>query len=162
MLFLASIGLLTVPKSQLKTRSGRAFLIQAPRLWNTLPFCIRSLSAFKSSLKTYLFLFFYLYVFILLFDDAFVDFLLYCFFFFQKDLYTACLSTTFTFSFFFVVVVSLQDDVLFYVSCAVALKSHLHLCLCKMVTRTLLQVWHQWQQTLLLVLKCLVTSSCNM
>ena len=50
--------LLDVPKSRLITKGDRAFAVAAPKLWNSLPFNIRSaqtLEIFKSSLKTYLF-----------------------------------------------------------------------------------------------------------
>lgn len=49
---------LSVPRSQLKSRGDRAFSIAAPRLWNSLPPFIKfssSLEVFKSNLKTYLF-----------------------------------------------------------------------------------------------------------
>ncbi len=48
--------LLSVPHSRCKTKGDRAFLVVAPKLWNSLPLNIRaspSLDAFKSSLKTY-------------------------------------------------------------------------------------------------------------
>lgn len=54
----ADLSLLTVPKTKRKLRGDRAFSVAAPKLWNDLPLYIRqaeSLSAFKSSLKTYLF-----------------------------------------------------------------------------------------------------------
>ncbi len=44
------------PRSKYKCRGDRAFSVVAPRLWNELPITIRlapSVSAFKSSLKTY-------------------------------------------------------------------------------------------------------------
>ena len=50
--------LLQVPPSNLKTYGDRAFSVCAPKLWNCLPYHIRcspSVSAFKSSLKTYFF-----------------------------------------------------------------------------------------------------------
>ncbi len=50
--------LLSIPKSRLKCRGGRAFSVVAPRLWNELPISIRlasSVSVFKSKLKTFLF-----------------------------------------------------------------------------------------------------------
>ena len=49
---------LQVPPSNLKTYGDRAFSVCAPKLWNCLPYHIRcspSVSAFKSSLKTYFF-----------------------------------------------------------------------------------------------------------
>ena len=49
---------LQVPPSNLKTYGDRAFSVCAPKLWNCLPYYIRcspSVSAFKSSLKTYFF-----------------------------------------------------------------------------------------------------------
>lgn len=51
-------GLLHIPRSHLKQKGDRAFSVAAPRLWNQLPSDIRSapsISAFKSSLKTYLY-----------------------------------------------------------------------------------------------------------
>ena len=51
-----SKALLEVPKSRLVTKGDRAFAVQAPRLWNSLPEHVRlanSLSSFKSHLKTY-------------------------------------------------------------------------------------------------------------
>lgn len=50
--------LLSTPKSRLKTRGDRAFAVAAPKLWNSLPFPIRTapnLVHFKSLLKTHLF-----------------------------------------------------------------------------------------------------------
>ena len=50
--------LLAVPKTRLKTRGDRAFGAAAPRLWNSLPWHIRSagsIEVFKSSLKTHFF-----------------------------------------------------------------------------------------------------------
>ena len=50
--------LLVEPKFRLSSCGSRAFVYVAPRLWNTLPFVIRSaasLNSFKSLLKTYLF-----------------------------------------------------------------------------------------------------------
>ena len=50
--------LLSLQRTATKTYDDRAFTIFAPRLWNTLPFDIRKsscVSAFKKSLKTYLF-----------------------------------------------------------------------------------------------------------
>ena len=50
--------LLSLPRSATKTYGDRAFSVFAPRFWNTLPFDIRNLScvsAFKKSVKTYLF-----------------------------------------------------------------------------------------------------------
>ena len=49
---------LQVPPSNLKTYGDRAFSVCVPKLWNCLPYHIRcspSVSAFKSSLKTYFF-----------------------------------------------------------------------------------------------------------
>ena len=54
----ASKGLLQVPKSRLSTFGARSFASFAPRLWNDLPFALRSLESldtFKSMYKTYLF-----------------------------------------------------------------------------------------------------------
>ena len=51
-------GLLSIPKVNLKTKGDRAFSVRAPRLWNDLPDEIRSaksVSSFKSLLKTHLF-----------------------------------------------------------------------------------------------------------
>ena len=50
--------LLTPPRTATKTYGDRAFSVFAPRFWNTLPFDIRNsscVSAFKKSVKTYLF-----------------------------------------------------------------------------------------------------------
>ncbi|KAK0151915.1 hypothetical protein N1851_006719 [Merluccius polli] len=50
--------LLVVPKTRLSTKGDRAFGAAAPRLWNSLPWHIRSagsIEVFKSSLKTHLF-----------------------------------------------------------------------------------------------------------
>lgn len=50
--------LLVVPRVRLKSRGDRAFAVMAPRLWNSLPLYIRqarTLPAFKSDLKTYLY-----------------------------------------------------------------------------------------------------------
>ena len=50
--------LLDVPQSRTKTWGERSFASCAPRLWNALPFCVRSaesVSSFKSSLKTFYF-----------------------------------------------------------------------------------------------------------
>ena len=50
--------LLSVPSSRLKTFGDKAFSVQAPKLWNSLPPFLRninSLDTFKSNLKTYLF-----------------------------------------------------------------------------------------------------------
>ena len=50
--------LLVAPKTRLKPRGDRAFGAAAPRLWNSLPWHIRSaqtLELFTSSLKTHLF-----------------------------------------------------------------------------------------------------------
>ena len=46
------------PKSRLKTYDDRAFSVDAPSLWNQLPFALRSVTSvdqFKTQLKTYLF-----------------------------------------------------------------------------------------------------------
>ncbi|KAL3058228.1 hypothetical protein OYC64_010411 [Pagothenia borchgrevinki] len=51
-------GLLSIPRSRLRTVGDRAFSVAAPTLWNALPPEIRnaaSLDIFKSSLKTHLF-----------------------------------------------------------------------------------------------------------
>lgn len=53
-----NFNLLQVPRTRLKTRGDRAFSVVGPKLWNDLPFHIRTaptLSVFKSTLKTYLF-----------------------------------------------------------------------------------------------------------
>ena len=50
--------LLVTPKTKLKTKGDRAFVAAAPRLWNNLPWHIRSarsFKVFKSSLKTHFF-----------------------------------------------------------------------------------------------------------
>ena len=50
--------LLNVPNFRLATFGGRSFYVQAPILWNALPFELRtlnSLSIFKSKLKTHYF-----------------------------------------------------------------------------------------------------------
>lgn len=50
-------NLLQIPPSRLKSYGDRSFAVCAPRLWNKLPASIRlitSLSIFKSSLKTHL------------------------------------------------------------------------------------------------------------
>lgn len=50
--------LLAVPRSSKKSRGDRAFMVIAPKLWNSLPLQIRqasTLEGFKSQLKTYLF-----------------------------------------------------------------------------------------------------------
>ena len=50
--------LLFVPKTRLKTFGDKAFSIQAPKLWNSLPAYLRSaptLTSFKSNLKTHFF-----------------------------------------------------------------------------------------------------------
>ena len=52
-------GLLMVPRTRFRTRGDRSFQAVAPKLWNDLPLSIRSLDsvdAFKSELKTHLFL----------------------------------------------------------------------------------------------------------
>ena len=49
---------LTEPSSNTKSYGDRAFSVAASKLWNSLPFHIRtsdSLSSFKSLLKTHLF-----------------------------------------------------------------------------------------------------------
>jgi len=49
---------LVIPKFKYKKFGGRSFAVQGPKLWNTLPTFLRSitvLGAFKSQLKTYLF-----------------------------------------------------------------------------------------------------------
>ena len=54
----ASQVLLTVPKVNYKTVGERSFSYYAPKLWNSLPLDLRSLTSeqtFKKSLKTYLF-----------------------------------------------------------------------------------------------------------
>uniref|UniRef100_A0A4W5LB64 Reverse transcriptase domain-containing protein n=1 Tax=Hucho hucho TaxID=62062 RepID=A0A4W5LB64_9TELE len=54
----AELGLLTVPRFRLSTVGGRAFGVNAPQLWNSLPLTLRntsSVGAFKIQLKTYLF-----------------------------------------------------------------------------------------------------------
>ncbi|KAL3054734.1 hypothetical protein OYC64_017630 [Pagothenia borchgrevinki] len=51
-------GLLSIPRSRLRTVGDRAFSVATPTLWNALPAEIRnaaSLDIFKSSLKTHLF-----------------------------------------------------------------------------------------------------------
>ncbi len=57
---LRSLGceLLTVPRFRLSSMGGRSFSVIAPKLWNSIPLALRtitSLSVFKSQLKTYLF-----------------------------------------------------------------------------------------------------------
>ncbi|KAF7646044.1 hypothetical protein LDENG_00194380, partial [Lucifuga dentata] len=50
--------LLVVLRSRFKLKGARAFVVAAPKLWNSLPLHIRtapSLITFKSWLKTYLF-----------------------------------------------------------------------------------------------------------
>ncbi len=50
--------LLAVPRSKKKSKGDRAFMVVAPKLWNSLPLHIRqapSLEVFKSQLKTHLF-----------------------------------------------------------------------------------------------------------
>ena len=50
--------LLAFPKSRLKTYGDRAFSVAAPKLWNELPFDLRSLDAinlFMKHLKTNIF-----------------------------------------------------------------------------------------------------------
>ena len=49
---------LVVPKTKMHTAGDRAFSVHAPRLWNRLPKDIRTsktITTFKSKLKTYLF-----------------------------------------------------------------------------------------------------------
>ena len=51
-------GLLEVPRTNLKTYGDRAFSVQAPKLWNSLPSPIRekpTRDSFKQTLKTHLF-----------------------------------------------------------------------------------------------------------
>lgn len=48
--------LLAIPKTRLKTRGDRAFSVIAPKLWNSLPFHIKSCNtivSFKTNLKTH-------------------------------------------------------------------------------------------------------------
>ncbi len=50
--------LLCVPRSRLSSMGGRSFSVMAPKVWNSLPLCLRSITTlheFKSKLKTYLF-----------------------------------------------------------------------------------------------------------
>ena len=50
--------LLKVPSSHLKTYGDRAFSVCAPKLWNQLPYDLKSsisLNIFKTNLKTFLF-----------------------------------------------------------------------------------------------------------
>ena len=54
----ASQTLLSIPRTSLKTYGDRAFSAAGPKLWNELPFSLRSsntLAVFKRDLKTYLF-----------------------------------------------------------------------------------------------------------
>ena len=54
----ASQRLLSIPRTSLKTYGDRAFSPAGPKLWNELPFTLRSsntLAVFKEDLKTYLF-----------------------------------------------------------------------------------------------------------
>lgn len=54
----ASLMVLEVPRSKLRSSGDRAFSVAAPTLWNSLPVAVRtasSLSTFKSLLKTHLF-----------------------------------------------------------------------------------------------------------
>ncbi|KAL3061986.1 hypothetical protein OYC64_009996 [Pagothenia borchgrevinki] len=54
----SDMGLLSIPRSRLRSVGDRAFSVAAPTLWNALPPKIRnaaSLDIFKSSLKTHLF-----------------------------------------------------------------------------------------------------------
>ena len=51
-------NLLKIPKSKLVSCGDKSFTVAAPKLWNSLPLELRSMSsvtAFKSNLKTYLF-----------------------------------------------------------------------------------------------------------
>ncbi len=50
--------LLCVPRSRLSSMGGRSFSVMAPKVWNSLPLCLRSITTlheFKSKLNTYLF-----------------------------------------------------------------------------------------------------------
>ncbi len=50
--------LICVPRSRLSSLGGRSFYVMAPKFWNVLPLCLRSITTlheFKSKLKTYLF-----------------------------------------------------------------------------------------------------------
>ena len=52
------LGLLSIPRTKLKTYGGRSFAKAAPTLWNSLPLSIRmceTLPVFKRTLKTHLF-----------------------------------------------------------------------------------------------------------
>lgn len=54
----SELGLLSIPRFRLTTVGGRSFSVNAPKLWNSLPLSIRTittLSTFKAQLKTYLF-----------------------------------------------------------------------------------------------------------
>ena len=54
----AQANQLTIPRHTLQTAGARAFSVAAPKIWNSLPICLKqtsSLSAFKSNLKTHLF-----------------------------------------------------------------------------------------------------------
>ena len=54
----AEQGLLTIPRTHLKTKGDKAFQAVAPKLWNALPQALRfaaSVDIFKSNLKTLLF-----------------------------------------------------------------------------------------------------------
>ncbi len=54
----SSSELLCVPRFHLSSMGGRSFSVTAPKLWNSLPVALRtvtSLSELKSKLKTYLF-----------------------------------------------------------------------------------------------------------
>ena len=54
----SNVGLLHIPKTRLGSFGDKAFSTSAPILWNSLPVKIKSaksLTSFKSSLKTYLF-----------------------------------------------------------------------------------------------------------
>ena len=50
--------LLCVPKSHLVSCGDKSFVVAAPKLWNALPYNIKSLESvqvFKTNIKTYLF-----------------------------------------------------------------------------------------------------------
>ena len=50
--------LLSMPAAQSKTLGDRAFMVAAPRLWNSLPKELRAITnvnSFKAHIKTYLF-----------------------------------------------------------------------------------------------------------
>ncbi|KAI5619889.1 hypothetical protein C0J50_20551, partial [Silurus asotus] len=53
-----NFGLLVVPRIAKSTKGGRSFSHLAPKLWNSLPDCVRgsdTLTQFKCRLKTYIF-----------------------------------------------------------------------------------------------------------